>query len=166
MKKTVLVSLLIVCTNLICFSNNFNFDGISFEHAKGWKIIHENQNYQTLISGDVKNVPLKLTIVKEIANGLGAENHLTTIIDSTEESLFLLKKKYKLKSKSNIDERIIGEEIITMSVEFIFSNNIYQRHFVFEKHGYLFHITITGSGKKYEMLFFSQILNSFSFNPE
>ena len=163
MKKTVLVSLLLICTNFLCFSNIFYLDGISFEYKKGWSINPIQQDRTTQITG--MKLPNTFSIVKTPVEGVNAERQLEKTVSAVEDSYRSGTSKIKLVSKSNVEERVIGEGIRVQSIELTLSKNVYQRLYVFEKQGYMIQVVITGRGKKYNDNF-STILKSFSFNPE
>lgn len=160
MKKIIVVSLLLMLTNITIFAKDFNYDGISFKYSKGWSFNYNQQNDVTTIFGFKEGSFIQITKSIKPPN-VDMESYLENTAESIMEKNYSSSKKVKLKSKSSITNRDVNG-IEARSVDFVFTNKVRQRIYCIEIANYMITITLKGPDKKYDSQF-SEILKSFRF---
>jgi len=161
MKKTVTISLLLICANIFCFSQtSFYSDGIGFEHNKSWTFSQTKEKEKDITYISSSNIVImKLKAKKDIQ--VDVEKFIEKWADEMEE--YCYEKMLKIKRRSEITDKTIGAAGIEVKyIEFEYGKKEYERLYAFEKEGYLITIRITGAISSDN----NMILNSFWFMPE
>jgi hypothetical protein len=137
MKKIALILLLLVITITFCFAKEYNYDGISFEYARGWSFTPIEANKITTISGsNSKHESIQIhrnNADKNVNPKEYLENIASFLIEGYSNST---NKKLKVISKSEITDEIMnGMEV--RYVDIFLKGNIYHRVYAFKKNGSL-----------------------------
>jgi hypothetical protein len=178
MKKILIILALITgfgfCANAQSKSTPFSYEGISFEHEKGWKISNSTENGTTkIMCNRTKNKGLMfvpyaglpqnnyITILKYKTDSLSDEACFKSYADQTKAAYAGTSR--NVKSVGEITKRTInGIEAKSIDIEAV----TYQRTYRFTKGGYDILIIISATKPEQMDADFAEILNSFSFKPE
>lgn len=186
MKKTVLISLILILVNTVCFARNktFRFDGISFEHSRGWKIkkaASSEGDGAVTITGTkttkgflgIGSSLYTLSISKYVENdNYNMGEFVQMVRERSEEEYAAPGSKTKFKSISEVRTKVINgieTKSFDMFYDFCFlgCTHYLMRQYFFKKDNQFIQIRLDGPDKekKYDKQF-SVIVNSFSFEPE
>jgi hypothetical protein len=162
MKRIIITSLLLVLTSTFCFAKpkTVYCDGMTLQYSSPWKFVSVRS--ASSISGSYYNPYIghySIEISKSQSDGTSPSRFLEEVIDALETDVTGVKIKGVAEIKN---AEINGMEAKSVDINY---KGAYQRLYCLEKKGYLIYIIITSPTKNIDKTF-SQMLNSFSFEPE